>query len=149
MVAGAAAVVFSGCAGDISFKAQDVLVTPGARYLLTVEMLDSARTETVISDCGEIPGISVDIRWEKDGDDLVAKATVRNDNPDYVVKSLEGPVVEGLDFRLEDYHLMMPVGMGELYRKCPSEPDDKALEPILSRNIIKSQITDNHIPYKG
>lgn len=25
----------------------------------------------------------------------------------------------------------------------------EALEPILSRNIIKSQITDNHIPYKG
>ncbi len=135
MVAGAAAVVFSGCAGNISFKAQDVLVTPGTRYLLTVETLDSARTETVTSDCGVIPGISVDIRWEKDGGDLVAKATVRNDNPDYVVKSLEGPVVDGLDFRLEDYHLMMPVGMGELYRKCPSEPDDKT--PMLRDALWK------------
>lgn len=135
MAAGAVAVVFFGCAGEISFKAQDVLVTPGTRYLLTVETLDSARTETVTSDCGVIPGVSVDIRWEKDGDDLVAKATVRNDNPDYVVKSLEGPVVEGLDFRLEDYHLMMPVGMGELYRKCPSEPDDKA--PMLRDALWK------------
>ena len=30
---------------------------------------------------------------------------------------------------------------------APAERE--ALEPILSRNIIKSQITDNHIPYKG
>ncbi|MGM9743298.1 MAG: DUF6259 domain-containing protein [Candidatus Cryptobacteroides sp.] len=133
MAAGTAAFVFSGCAGNISFKAQEAVVVPGTRYLLTVETLDSTRTETVTPDCSTIPGISVELRWEKDGDDLVARATVRNDNPDYVVKSLEGPIVDGLDFRLEDFHLMMPFGMGELYRKCPAEADDKA--PML-RDVL-------------
>ena len=33
--------------------------------------------------------------------------------------------------------------------KIQRELEIEALEPILSRNIIKSQITDNHIPYKG
>ena len=118
--------VMGACGRDgLRFKAQDAVVTPGTRYVLTVESLDSARKETKVTDCSEIPGMTVDIKWSREGKDLVAHAFVRNDNPDYVIKSLEGPFVDGLDFRLEDYHLLMPFGMGEMYRKCPSERDEK------------------------
>lgn len=110
---------------ELSFKAQDALIVPGVRYALTIETLDSARTETVLEDCSAVPGLSVDISWSKEGDALVAHAHVKNDNPDYVIKSLEGPIIDGLDYKLEDFNLIMPVGMGEIYRKCPSEPDDK------------------------
>lgn len=116
------------CACDrngLSFRAQDAEVSPGVRYVLTVESLDSARNEIKVSDCSEIPGMAVDIKWSREGKNLVAHAFVRNDNPGYVIKSLEGPFVDGLDFRLEDYHLLMPFGMGEMYRKCPSEKDEK------------------------
>ena len=72
---------------ELSFKAQDALIVPGVRYALTIETLDSARTETVLEDCSAVPGLSVDISWSKEGDALVAHAHVKNDNPDYVIKS--------------------------------------------------------------
>ncbi len=127
----AAAFCAVACAGgprELNFRAQDDVITPGTRYILTVESLDSARTEVELTDTSDFPGVSVEISWSREGKDLVAHAKVRNDNPDYVVKSLEGPFVDSLDFRLEDYHLLLPVGMGEMYRKCPSEKDDK--EPM-------------------
>lgn len=131
---------------DMSFKAQDAVVTPGLRYELTVERTDSTHEEVRISDCAEIPGLSVDIKWHRDGKDLVARASVRNDNPDYVIKCLEGPFVDGLDFRLEDYHLLMPFGMGEIYRKCPSEKDDK--HPI-DRDVVWKEKNGRYVLSAG
>ena len=75
--------VLSGCC---SFTAQDAEITPGVEYILTVETLDSARTETRISDCSQIEGLDVQISWKRTGGDLVASATVTNNNPDYVVR---------------------------------------------------------------
>ena len=133
----AAAAIISGCTERITFKAGVSDIYPDTSYLLTVETVDSLRNTVVTACCDTIPGISVTIRWEKDGNDLVAKATVRNDNPEYVVKSFEGPIVGGMRFNLEEHHLMMPFGMGELYRKCPSAPDEKApmVRDVLWKNV--------------
>lgn len=121
-------IILYGCSG-ISFKADKAEVTPGLKYLLTVETLDSSRTETTTSDAGTLPGVSVEVRWERDGGDLVAKATVRNDNPSLVIKSFEGPFVDGMDFKLEEYHLLMPFGMGAMMRKSPELPDERTAMP--------------------
>lgn len=115
--------------GRIAFKAQDVTVVPGLRWKLTVETLDSSRTESVITDCSQIPGITVEMDWKREGCDLVATAVVSNTNSDYVVKSLEGPFIEGLDFDIAEYNLIMPAGMGALMRRTPGEPDDRAAMP--------------------
>ena len=115
--------LMSGCC---SFKAQEATITPGVEYILTVETLDSARTETRIRDCSQIEGIDVQISWKKDGGDLVASATVTNTNPDYVVKALEGPFVSGLDFDIARYNLLAANGMGVMHRKCPADGQDQA-----------------------
>lgn len=117
-----------GCS-SISFKADKTEVRPGLKYVLTVESLDGTRKETVTSQADTIPGVSVEVRWENQGGDLVATAKVRNDNPSLVVKSLEGPFVEGMDFKLEEYHLLMPFGMGAMMRKSPDLPDERAAMP--------------------
>lgn len=115
--------VLSGCC---SFTAQDAEITPGVEYILTVETLDSARTETRISDCSQIEGLDVQISWKRAGGDLVATATVTNTNPDYVVKALEGPFVSGLDFDITRYNLLAANGMGVMHRKCPADGQDQA-----------------------
>ena len=51
--------------GELSFKAQDAVVTPGVRYVLTVESLDSTHTEAKVTDCSEIPGMTVEIKWRR------------------------------------------------------------------------------------
>ena len=78
----AAAAIISGCTERITFKAGVSDIYPDTSYLLTVETVDSLRNTVVTACCDTIPGISVTIRWEKDGNDLVAKATVRNDTPE-------------------------------------------------------------------
>ena len=108
--------IMSGCC---SFTAQNAEITPGVEYILTVETLDSARTETRLSDCSQIEGIDVQIAWKKVGGDLVASATVTNNNPDYVVKTLEGPFLSGLDFDVTEYPILMPYGMGLKITKSP------------------------------
>ena len=106
-------------AGCCSFTAQDVKIEPDVQYILTVETLDSTRTETRLSDCSQIEGIDVQISWKKVGGDLVASTTVTNNNPDYVVKSIEGPFISGLDFDVTEYPILIPRGMGMMVRKSP------------------------------
>jgi hypothetical protein len=127
----------SGCC---SFTAQNAEITPGVEYILTVETLDSARTETRISDCSQIEGIDVQISWKKSGGDLVASATVTNNNPDYVVKSLEGPFVSGLDFDVTEYPVLIPRGMGMMVRKSPL---DKRTQANFSRLTGWSKVKDD------
>ena len=127
----------SGCC---SFTAQNAKITPGVEYILTVETLDSARTETRISDCSQIEGIDVQISWKKSGGDLVASATVTNNNPDYVVKSLEGPFVSGLDFDVTEYPVLIPRGMGMMVRKSPL---DKRTQANFSRLTGWSKVKDD------
>ncbi len=122
-----ASVALSAC--DMTFTAQNSRVALGTEYLLTLEKLDSSRTEIVTSRCDTIPGIALRIAWEKEGDDYVAAASLANDNPEYVIKALEGPVVNGLDYDLEEFNLIMPVGMGQLFRKCPADGDDRTPLP--------------------
>ena len=118
--------IMSGCC---SFTAQNAEITPGVEYILTVETLDSARTEMRLSDCSQIEGIDVQIAWKKVGGDLVASATVTNNNPDYVVKTLEGPFVSGLDFDVAEYPILIPYGMG---LKITKSPQDKTTQTKFS-----------------
>ena len=127
--------VLSGCC---SFTAQEAEITPGVEYILTVETLDSSRKETRLSDCSQIEGLDVKISWKKVGVDLVATATVTNNNPDYVVKSLEGPFISGMDFDLSEYNLLISNGMGTMIRKSPVEDQEQFKIP----NMVKWKKVD-------
>lgn len=63
--------------------------------------------------------ISLFISFKKEDDYFTILPLLKNDEKKLVAVEFEGPVIQGIDVKLEDYKLLMPCGVGQEFIQTP------------------------------
>lgn len=64
--------------------------------------------------------ISLAIHFKKEASSFIIYPALKNDEKNLVAVEFEGPIIQGINVKLEDYKLLMPTGVGQEFIKTPN-----------------------------